>query len=136
MEWAYRNNRRIYQSAAALGVLLVVADLISSPLSFLGRLMLVAGTCIVVPFCFYSMRAVLGLQLRLHGFSPFVSTACRAMFVFFGAWAVFALLVPLFSRTQIPARATGFLMFASFALGALEVYARGRRLSEASRLAI
>jgi len=59
MEWAYRNKRRLTHGVLFVGAVLVMADLLLGSLPLTSRITLVALNCVIVPFCFYGVRAVL-----------------------------------------------------------------------------
>jgi len=82
---------------------------------------------VVIVFPYYGMRAMLGLQVKMHGFSKFQRFACSAFFIFFASFAAFAVLLSIVARQPTLPSGMAFLMFASAARGALETYARGRQ---------
>ena len=107
----------------AVGTILAAADLIVGPegATLVNRVWLVAVNAIVVPFSYYGMRGILGLQLKLHGPKSWIRKAAAFFFWFFLLGSVLILFRSPFVVGLEPLTVP-FCGAASFALGALAAY--------------
>jgi len=117
-----RFRQQIIRGAASVTLLLVIANLSIGPEPFAARLTMLLANAVAVPFGYFGMRTILGVQVRTHGPRPWIRQMAGFFFWFFAIGSVLGTVVVLANVGRVTPAAIAFAMPAAFAIGALTTY--------------